>query len=265
MIPVQRSEEKMLVISTPVNMESHEELNILVRNSHFDFSYDRLRREEGNYVWDNHDFGRETYAGITRRYNPEWVGWHHIDEAKIRGDGKRLYKLPWNSKIESAEPYVKDYYHEWWQSWNMDIIQDSLVAAYTFDFAICGSPSIKVIQTTLNHLGKDIKVTGRMSAREAELINQLDPLIYLESLRIARRQFYYRISLKPHRVKGPSGKYLRDTTGYKNYLKPFRPITIQDGYVYGCTQKKFLPGWLIRADRISPAIRKRINKPNTPT
>lgn len=258
-VPVHRSEEA-ITESTDIDKE----LVIIARGSYFDHVYEKLRYEEGNYVWDNHDSGKETYGGVTRRWNPKWEGWKHIDAAKTH-NGKKLNRLAWNTKVEAAEPHVKDYYHDWWTKWNMDIIQDSLAAVYTFDFAIFGTPSIKVIQTTLSNLGKDIKVDGTLSTHEAELINELDPVIWVESLRLARKDFYERISLKPHKIKGPNGEFLNDTTGLQSYLKPFAPITIKDGYVYGRTQKKFLSGWLTRADRILPALKKRVNrKPNVP-
>jgi len=253
-IPVHHSEEAVIESS-----EVHKELVVSARGSYFDHVYEKLRYEEGNYVWDNLDFGKETYGGVTRQYNPKWEGWKEIDKAKVQANGKKVHKLQWNQKVEAVEPYVKDYYRDWWTQWNFDVIQDSLAAVYTFDFAICGTPSIKVIQSTLNDLGKKIKVNGKLSIREAEMINSIDPVVWVESLRINRKDFYWRISNKLHKVKDKSGKFMRDSTGHKAYLRPFQPIVVENGYVYGRTQKKFLPGWLIRADRIKPALKKRVN------
>lgn len=239
-IPVHQSQEMV--------MDKHpsltEEIVIHAQPSIFDHVYEKLRFEEGNYAWLKNDFGGETYGGITRNYNSDWPGWAHIDEAKISLDGKKLARLKWNQAVPEAEPHVKEFYHQWWLDWNMDVIKDSLAAAYTFDFAICGTPSIKIVQKCLNkNFGYDFKVNGRMNLQMAEAINALDPVIYAESLRIMRRDFYIHISNKWHRVKDRSGNYQRDSTG---------------NYIYAQTQKGFLNGWLNRADRIKPVLKKRV-------
>ncbi len=230
-LPVYRAEE-MMIDHKP------DYFKFTIRQSHFDKVYEKLRLEEGNYVWDKNDFGEETYGGITRKFCPKWIGWKYIDTAK-----KLNKKVVRHTLILEAEPHVKNLYHTWWINWGMDVIQDSLAASYTFDLAICGASSVKVIQRTLNMFGHNFKINGRMIPEMANSINKLDPIIYIETLRLERRDFYLSISQKYHRVKDKSGKWKRDKNG--NFIK-------------AQTQKVFLKGWLIRADRIRPLIKKRL-------
>lgn len=238
-MPSHRSEERSLVAKSP-----EDNFSFILRQSHFDHAYESMRFEEGYYAWFKEDFGGETYGGITRNFNKQWSGWRVIDSVKIAQ--KKKWALDWNQRVDPAEPHVKEFYRGWWNDWNMDIIQDSLAAVYTFDFAICGAASIKIIQKTLNSFGNDFKINGKMSTDMAEAINQLDPVIYAESLRLNRRAFYLDISQKWHRVKDSRGRFKRDSTGH---------------YVRAQTQKVFLRGWLIRADRVRPVIKRRLLKP----
>lgn len=239
LIPVHHSQE-MEIAKVP-----EPEIIVHVQSSFFDHVYEKLRFEEGNYAWLTGDYGGETYGGITRNYAGNWPGWQYIDSAKIQENGKKVKALQWNQLVPAAEPHVKDFYHQWWKDWNMDIIKDSLAATYTFDFAICGTPSIKVLQRCLNDFGYNFKVNGRMTMQMAEAINELDPVIFTESLRIDRRNFYITISQKYHKVRDRWGKVQYDSLG--------QPIWAQ-------TQKRFLDGWLVRADRVKPIIRRRLEQ-----
>jgi len=206
----------------------------LANQSYYDMAYETLRAEEGNYAWLKNDFGKETYGGITRKWNPKWVGWKHIDSVKA---ANKVKKLNHNQYVPSAEPHVKEFYKVWWDDWQMKNIKDTLSSLYTFDFAICGPPSVKIIQRCLNKFGYNFKVNGRMSPEMTMAINEVDPIIYVQKLRMMRRDFY---------------KYVANQ---------YHPVKVNDSTVMMQTQKHFLRGWLIRANRVESALLTKLEKP----
>lgn len=207
----------------------------LAKQSYYDMAYETLRSEEGNYAWVKYDFGKETYGGITRKWNPKWEGWKYIDSVKT---ANKVKKLDLNQYVPSAEPYVKEFYRVWWDDWEMKNIKDTLSSLYTFDFAICGPPSIKIIQKCLNKFGYNFKVDGKMSPEMTLAINEVDPVIYVQKLRMMRKDFYKYVGNRWHKVKTPKGDTMMQT------------------------QKQFLRGWLIRANRVESKLLAKLGKPN---
>jgi lysozyme family protein len=53
----------------------------------FQPAYELVNAHEGGYVNDPADRGGETYAGISRRYHPEWKGWQWVDWGTRSGQG----------------------------------------------------------------------------------------------------------------------------------------------------------------------------------
>ena len=50
----------------------------------FNLSIPKILKHEGGYVDNPNDIGKETYGGISRKYNPNWEGWKFIDDWKLR-------------------------------------------------------------------------------------------------------------------------------------------------------------------------------------
>lgn len=80
---------------------------------------------EGGYVLHEveGDRGGQTYAGIARKFHPDWVGWKYIDDGNVS-----------SQKIKSI---VKSYYEEnFWVSIAGYHINNHAVAESIFDFAV---------------------------------------------------------------------------------------------------------------------------------
>lgn len=45
-------------------------------------AYKKLEVAEGGYVNDPDDAGGETYKGVSRKANPNWIGWIILDDLK---------------------------------------------------------------------------------------------------------------------------------------------------------------------------------------
>src|SRR5690348_8220335 len=72
-------------------------------------AYKKLRKLEGNYSNSANDLGKETYAGISRKYHPDSAIWQYVDAEK---------PLRWDQKLKNpaAEQVIYDfYYYNYWQ------------------------------------------------------------------------------------------------------------------------------------------------------
>lgn len=116
--------------------------------SHFNLVYDSLRKHEGNYSNIPEDFGKETYGGITRKYNNDWYGWRYVElEKKEKGI------LPNNYKVENAELWVKDFYLTMWANQGFYRLNDANLAYALFDARVNHYTAPKLINRVLVDMG----------------------------------------------------------------------------------------------------------------
>jgi len=88
----------------------------------FDRAFANGMEAEGGYQLTNHktDTGGQTYAGISRKWHPNWAGWAAVDAGKI----------PQTS-------LVRDFYREeFWEKLQGDRIENQAVAESIYNFAI---------------------------------------------------------------------------------------------------------------------------------
>lgn len=199
-------------------METSNEMPIIKNIDMFEINYVEfipaykiIRNHEGYYSNVVQDKGKETYAGITRRYNPEWYGWRYIDLYK-----RKHGKLKLNQKIDNdvLEFYILDFYLDIWIKEGFDKLINQDVAEYVFDFRVNSNSSIKIIQKTISRMGYSIKITGKMNEQTIYLLNKIEPKYLISNLRNAR--IYH----------------------YKSLVKK------------DASQKHFLKHWLIRANML---------------
>ena len=91
----------------------------------FEPAYSGTILNEGGYkLTDNkNDRGGLTYAGISRKMNPQWAGWALIDEgSEVPADMVRVF-----------------YQQGWWDPLLLDQVEDQRVAETLYDFAINSS------------------------------------------------------------------------------------------------------------------------------
>lgn len=159
-----------------------------VPKADFKTALQHILKHEGYYANVEHDKGKETYAGITRRYNSDWYGWRYIDEYKKKGD------IKWNTHIPELDYWVLDYYLDIWVSEQFYILKDQEVANNTLDIRI-NSPStgIKIIQRTIAQSGISIPITNKLDSLTIHSINNINKRVYLNILREKRIKFYNNI------------------------------------------------------------------------
>lgn len=99
-----------------------------VKYADFRIAYNHVRKEEGFYSNHPNDLGKETYAGITKKYNPNWYGWNYVNK----------YRLKQNEPVTGidsliTEFYVQDFYLDIWVKEGFYKLTNQEVANYLFD------------------------------------------------------------------------------------------------------------------------------------
>ena len=145
--------------------------------SKFEVAFKLVMGEDGGYANDPDDTGGETYAGISRRFHPEWPGWKRIDEVKAKCGGL----LPNNFMIPDLKPQVKAFYKKnYWNKVFGDAVIDQSLVNNLFDTAVnCGhTKAAEFLQRALNVLNNrekywnDIKVDKIIGPKTIETLNK---------------------------------------------------------------------------------------------
>lgn len=150
----------------------------------FEKAFARLMDEEGiKLTNDPVDRGGQTYAGISRKHNPHWVGWKFIDA----GDTPPL-------------DMVRDFYREeYWQPIRGDQINSQRVAEVLFSqYANNKVAGVKLMQAVVGVI-QDAKVGPKTiaainAATEQATLPSEDVVLVLYSLAHSKR--YHAIGMK---------------------------------------------------------------------
>lgn len=149
---------------------------------------------EGGYANDPDDPGGETYAGVARKFHPDWEGWSIIDEYKDSVPSHEFHsKLRSSLRLRFA---VKEFFKlKYWTPIQGDALAtySSILADEMFDISVhLGSHKAGLfIQRGLNVLNnrqllyKDIKVDGDIGNKTLNalrLCSQYERINYLISI-----------------------------------------------------------------------------------
>lgn len=155
------------------------------KETKFQKAFETIKQWEGGYVNDPADYGGETYCGITRRYNPDWYGWHYIEAHKDTCD------IVWNENLGPlVDHYVLDYYLDRWLDGKFEEITDTAVATYLFDFSNTGEVHVVINKLVLNDLGYTFELDYDINESYIAAINSVPSELYLAILK-SRRAAYY--------------------------------------------------------------------------
>lgn len=173
-------------IDNPIYTKNNEiSINSIIKHTSFQIAFQRIHHFEGYYANVKNDHGKETYRGISRRFNPNWYGWSKIDDFKQKNK-----EIKWNQQINDADFWVTDYYLSLWLNEKYDIIKDSDIASYSFEFLIHGTDAKKIIRRTVNKQFPDIYIPFN---KVTEYLNYVEKSQYLEDLKKARFKYYMNI------------------------------------------------------------------------
>ena len=108
--------------------------------NNFDKCFNKLIDVEGGYANDPHDAGGETYLGISRKNNPDWVGWITIDNLKKQYPSKSIkgiIKYLKNDDISKLKDQAKLLYKtKYWDVMSLDDIKNITICNHLFDTAV---------------------------------------------------------------------------------------------------------------------------------
>ena len=160
--------------------------------------YKIIALNEGGYVNDPDDSGGETYAGISRKHHPEWIGWHSLDKISDKKFNEKYSHL--NSVV--AIFYQKNY----WNKINGNKLNkiNSFLALHVFDMAVNAgiSRASKMLQKMIG--AKEDGVIGSKTLKKLIEHNCYRSEI-LEDLYISLRKNYYHSIAKGKNIKFLNG------------------------------------------------------------
>lgn len=158
-----------------------------------------ILKNEGGYVNDPDDYGKETYRGITRVHFPGWSGWDIIDEIKQEtGD------IKWNTIINDSylnNLVFKFYYDYFWTPSNFELLHDENVILQIYDFGI-NAGRISAIKKAQRIAG--VNPDGIIGNATASNINS--DVNFIHRYKIERQNYYKAIvRSKPKQAKFLNG------------------------------------------------------------
>jgi lysozyme family protein len=112
----------------------------------FKKAWDNTSKNEGGYVNNSKDKGKETYRGITMKDHPDWEGWPIVHQAikdlgiadtlDATGDIKKKIDYALSSHTQMEELVQNLYKKHYWNPLELDDEPDQLIAEQVFDTAV---------------------------------------------------------------------------------------------------------------------------------
>ena len=143
----------------------------------FEQAFQRLMKDEG-FVLTNDpvDRGGQTYAGISRKNHPKWVGWKFVDA----GD-------------TPPTDLVREFYREkFWGKVHGDTISSQRVAEVFFgQFVNMGLPAIQLAQECVG-----VIADGKVGGKTLAALHKLDEETFLMRFALANIARYHAIGMR---------------------------------------------------------------------
>ena len=164
--------------------------------ANFEKAYLLILASEGGYVNDPDDPGGETYKGIARKKQPEWVGWIIIDKMKKLPD----FPTSLDNRLDLQEEIKRFYKAVFWDKIYGDRINDQDIANSILDFAVNAGVSTSI--------GLAQRVTGSscdgvIGPQTIQAINDFEPDHFIAAFTVEKCRKYIAICKK----KPDSRKY----------------------------------------------------------
>lgn len=133
--------------------------------ANFKEAYGLTGHNEGGYANNPNDHGGETFAGIARKFWPNWPGWKTIDWAKTMI--KTANGINEFARVNGVEPFVADFYKQnFWDVNKLDSINDQQLADNVYDFGVNSGVSrgAKTLQQAVGVTADGIIGPGTLNA-----------------------------------------------------------------------------------------------------
>lgn len=178
-------------------------------------AFDELMRHEGRYSNDPRDPGAETYAGISRKHHPRWMGWQ-ILAANKGYDPKGV--ILWDIMGPTVQAF---YLREYWvrhRLHEVDAYSPALASAVLASVVNIGAPAIRRLQALLG-VRQDAQIgRGTLKAVEAQIAAGKGPALLLDYCGSIEAFYRLLVSRKP-----ALGVFLK---GWQNRINSYRPAAV---------------------------------------
>ena len=136
--------------------------------ANFDIAYKRTAKFEGGYVNDPDDKGGETYFGIARKSNPQWLGWKIIDaQKKLPNFPSNLTSVRYDLDTLEKNLYKVNYWDKVWG----DKINNQKVANDMYDTAVNMGVGISIKLSERQFKMKETSIISQ------DLLNKLNSVV----------------------------------------------------------------------------------------
>jgi lysozyme family protein len=144
---------------------------------------------EGGYSNDSDDPGGETYKGIARKKQPDWIGWIIVDAMKKQANFPASLDQSQNLQAEIQLFYKVIF----WDNIGGDQINDQEVANSIFDFAVNSgvSTSIGLAQQVVG-----ASCDGVIGTKTIQAINSFQPDHFIAAFTVEKCRKYIAICKK---------------------------------------------------------------------
>lgn len=170
--------------------------------ANFEIAYKATMNTEGGYANDPDDKGGETYAGISRKNFPSWLGWGIIDQLKS------VPNFPGNlEQNQTLNLEVKGFYKKcFWDILRLDQFASQPIATELFDLGVnCyTTTAAKFLQRSLNVLNNngqlfpDLDVDGNIGGSTLAALPLCNPRDVLSCIVSLQGAYYIGICEKNH-------------------------------------------------------------------
>ena len=126
----------------------------------FNAAFKHILEQEGGWQLTNNpdDRGGMTFAGITRRWNPDWTGWKLIDQGASEANEDLHERTRWL------------YLEKYWKPLRLDMVNDLGIALDIFSCCVLSSQRKAVI---LTQIAVKVKPDGVIGPKTIEAINKM--------------------------------------------------------------------------------------------
>jgi len=185
--------------------------------ANFSIAYNNFVKPwEGGYANVPGDKGLETYAGISRRFFPDWDGWPFIDKVKAQ-----IGAIANNKFFSELTPSVEKFYYNLWVSTGASKINDQNLANIIFDYIVnSGKTGVKNVQKIVG-----VTQDGILGNNTAAAINNSNPIDLYNAIKQQRIEFYKMLAERPNQ-----SQFL---PGWLNRINSFPTLTKVAGVSIG--------------------------------
>lgn len=179
-------------------------------------AYKKLNIAEGGYSNRAADRGGETYAGISRKWYPNFEGWPIVDALKAGG-----YLVQINQDPELAHMAEKFYLSEYWKPLGCDKITDQTTAYEILEMAVNlgAKVTVKKLQQALNVLNRcatnypDIEEDGEIGPETLKAVEywKTKPQALIRTLNGLQFAHYFELCKKDPSQEANFGGWLTRT------------------------------------------------------